>query len=68
MTEQRDEIERMIMTSYRLMKDYRELDEPELVSFHEKRMNDGLVQWDDLRKFIGGVSMELTEADSTSTI
>lgn len=56
--EQYDEVEREIMTSYRLMKDYRELNEPEMAGFHEHRMNNALVQWGDLHKFLGNAAAE----------
>lgn len=57
MSEQLDEIERQIMTSYRLMKDYRELDEPDMVEFHEGRMNGALVQWTDESKYLARMAV-----------
>ncbi len=68
--EQYDEVERVIMTSYRLMNDYRVLEEPELVTFHERNMNVGLQQWSDLHKYLGrqataeAIHQELTETGS----
>ena len=52
------EIERGIRVSFHLMRDYRELDEPEVAAFHERKMNEGLDKWSDLKKYLAQTAVK----------
>lgn len=60
------EIERAIRVSFHLMRDYRGLDEPEVAEFHERKMNQGLDKWSDLKKYLSQTAVKALTSEQSA--